>query len=143
MVCKIAIYLAMMALLFGCEDTKQIASFRPVSLVTIMIPPGFKVSINSKPATLFGFESCIKNESEVVFTYGSIDEASSECLLIKPITQKILVKYVLENKVVIEEWMVSRKPEHPMYLLPPNGATVIAHSLSGEVSSTIKTLSIN
>lgn len=119
---------AAIAMLTGCDGTvEKIAELFPTEPMTLVIPPGYEIAIDGKPARVFGLSQCPREHASVRFFFGpSSIEGSSDCLVITPISQVVQARVAIDGKLTNETWTVERE-KNRVGLRRPGGLPVISY----------------
>ena len=94
---------------------------------TVVISPGFRMSVAGKIVSVFGTQRCPSADSGRVFFFGGDPQGGSGCIVIEKGSTSVLAEYVLDGKTISETWAVERR-EHQTLLRRPNGAYVAQSS---------------
>jgi hypothetical protein len=120
--------------LAGCDGvTSKVLEMTGESEPTIVIPPGYKITIDGKPVPIFGFDECPKSDSTMVKVFGeSPTDGFHNCIVLTKDRAKVPVLVALSTGRVTEQWFVVREtgntteqPYSRTSLRRPDGALVV------------------
>jgi hypothetical protein len=121
--------IAATAMLAACDGAvEKIAELFPAEPMTLVIPPGYEIAIDGKPARVFGLSQCPREHASVRFFFGTSSiEGSSDCLVITPTSKVVQARVALDGKLTNETWTVDRE-KNRVGLLRPGGLPVISYN---------------
>lgn len=136
---------ALAAMLAGCDRAaEKMAELYPTEPITLVIPPGYEIAIDGKPAKVFGRSQCQKEDATMRFLFepSSLD-GSSDCVVITPTSKEVPARVALDGKLTDETWVVERE-RNRVGLRRPGGLPVISYdALSKAKDMPGQTLALN
>lgn len=140
-----AAVVAFAAMLAGCDGAvEKMAELFPTEPMALVIPPGYEIAIDGKPARVFGQSQCPREDASMRFLFGpSALDGSSDCLVITPTSKVVQARVALDGKLTDETWTVDRE-KNRVGLRRPGGLPVIAYdALSKSKDMQGQTLALN
>lgn len=118
--------------LFATGCNKPVANIQPIesdqaSGGTLVLIPGYKISINGKSVPVFGFDQCPKYAPVIEKLLGQGgNSASSGCIVVTPGTTATRVALAFTGGYATEIWTISRdeKNNGRIHFLRPDGSAV-------------------
>lgn len=131
----IPLVMALTLSLSGCDAVNELGAklhkqFREdTGPMTFAFVPGYKVTVGGQTFPIYGKETCPEAVTAKVFIlgggYGYPGQGSTDCVVVRPGTEKVHVRRVIDGGLIDEIWRVERD-EKAVRLWTPDGKAVAA-----------------